>query len=217
MTQNTQERQLQTLLEMKHLMQKSTRFMSLSGLSGVAAGVIALLGAAVAFHYIGSTPFETKRSYLILNYATPKWGLSPTAFFLINGISVFILALLAAIFFTVRKAKHQKQAVWGPLTWRLLRNIAVPLGAGGLFSLALLHHGVSGLVASTTLIFYGLALFTAGKYTLKDIQYLGLSQIALGLIAAFYVGYGLEFWSIGFGLFHILYGTIMYYKYDYRQ
>jgi hypothetical protein len=64
------------------------------------------------------------------------------------------------------------------------------------------------------LIFYGLALLNASKYTLKEIRYLGMSEICLGLIASAWVQFGIVFWGIGFGMLHIIYGTFMYFKYE---
>jgi hypothetical protein len=77
----------------------------------------------------------------------------------------------------------------------------------------LLLKGYIGIVAPLTLIFYGLALVNASKYTLSEVRWLGLTQILLGLAAAHFIGYGLVFWALGFGLVHILYGLVMHYKY----
>jgi hypothetical protein len=57
-------------------------------------------------------------------------------------------------------------------------------------------------------------LINASKYTFNDIRYLGFCEIILGLGAAVYVGYGLYFWALGFGILHIIYGAMMYYKYE---
>ena len=48
MDQLTKEEQLQNLAEIRSLMERSSRFISLSGLSGVGAGVCALVGSAAA-------------------------------------------------------------------------------------------------------------------------------------------------------------------------
>jgi hypothetical protein len=64
------------------------------------------------------------------------------------------------------------------------------------------------------LIFYGLALINASKYTYNDIRYLGISELLIGLCSTLFLGYGLFFWAAGFGLAHIVYGALMYFKYD---
>jgi hypothetical protein len=196
-------------------MERSSRFISLSGLSGIAAGIFALIGAAAVYVYFDISPFDDHLVYYADVVAAERsWGIDYLTFFFLDAALVFIFAVAGGIFFTTRKAKQKGQKIWDKLTQKLLLNLLIPLAAGGIFCLALMKHGEFGLVAPATLVFYGLALVNAGKYTLSDIHYLGLSEIVLGLIASFYIGYGLEFWAIGFGVLHIIYGTIMYFKYE---
>lgn len=205
---------LETLKEIRTLMEQSSRFISLSGLSGVVAGSFAIIGAAMVFIYLDMMPFAGKKLYYVAALGADKWGMGYKTFFLLDAIVVMFGALFSGIFFTTRKAKRKGQKIWDALTQRLLINLLIPLFAGGIFCLALLMHNYFGLVAPATLIFYGLALVNASKYTLNDIRYLGIGEIILGSIALFYPGFGLEFWMIGFGLLHILYGSRMYYKYE---
>lgn len=205
--------QLEAIQEMRSLMERSSRFISLSGLSGVFAGVYALLGALVAYYYLnldfGTDNYYT-RAYASTGEANPNFF----TFFIGDAICILMASLVTGSLLTMRKAKQKGQPIWDNTSKRLLINLLIPLAAGGLFCLVLLHHHLIGLVAPTTLMFYGLALLNAGKYTLHDIRYLGICQIVLGLIASFFIGYGLLFWVIGFGLLHIIYGTVMYYKYE---
>lgn len=205
---------LENLSEIRNLMERSSRFISLSGLSGVFAGIIALIGAAVAFWYFDSSlyyPDYTSRIF------TPDWQvrLDTVLFVLLDASIVLVLAIGVGIFFTTRRARKKGLNIWDPVAIRLMTNLAIPLVTGGIFILILVFkfHGVA-LAAPATLIFYGLGLINASKYTLNDIRYLGVSEIILGLIASFFAGYGLLFWAIGFGLLHIIYGTVMYYKYE---
>lgn len=209
----TNQEHLATLSEIRNLMERSSRFISLSGLSGVAAGLCALIGAAAAFVYLGKVPFSGGGYYPLVAETIP-WGMPPVVFFAVDASLVLVLALFSGIYFTTRKARRSGQPIWGQLTRRLLWSLAVPLAVGGLFCLAMIRVDTVILVAPATLLFYGLALLNASKYTLNDIRYLGMTEIGLGLVAAFWPGYGLEFWAIGFGLSHILYGTAMYMKYD---
>jgi hypothetical protein len=64
------------------------------------------------------------------------------------------------------------------------------------------------------LIFYGLSLVNAGKFTFSEIHYLGLTEIVLGILAGIFINHGLLFWTLGFGLMHIVYGTVMYYRHE---
>lgn len=211
---NQRNEHLETLSEIRNLMERSSRFISLSGLSGVAAGTFALLGAAMAYIYLDISPFAGTYTEQIRDASLEKWGMNHLSFFILDAAVVLICAIAGGIFFTTRKAKKKGQKIWDKLTFRLLINLAIPLVTGGIFCLALLNFGAIAMVAPATLIFYGLALVNASKYTFDDIRNLGLIEIGLGLLAAFNLGYGLEFWTIGFGLMHILYGLLMYYKYE---
>ncbi len=204
---------LESLQQIRSMMERSSRFISLSGLSGVAAGIIALFGAAAAHIYLGVKPFSGPYLYLA-KPAYEKWGLNFYEFFAVDAGIVLILALSAGIFFTTRKAVKKGQKVWDKLTWRLLVNLGIPLVTGAVFCLALLKYEMFGLIAPTSLIFYGLSLINGSKYTLNDIRYLGITEIILGMIGLFNIGYGLEIWAIGFGLMHIVYGTFMWMKYE---
>jgi len=205
--------QLESLSEIRSLMEKSSKFISLSGLSGVAAGVFALIGGSIVYLYLDISPFYS-RAYYVADPSVVKWGMSYMTFFFVNAILIFVLAMISGVYFTSRKAKNKGQKVWDALSKRLLINGMIPLVTGGIFCLGLIYHGMFGLVAPSTLIFYGLACINGSKYTLADIRYLGILEIIIGLFALFNIGYGLEFWIFGFGFLHIIYGTVMYYKYE---
>lgn len=190
---------LEELREIRSMMERSSRFISLSGLSGIFAGVFALIGAGVAYMYLNNAQY-----YRQLDFYT---------FFFTDAIVVLALSLTAGVYFTTRQAKRKGQKIWDSTSRRLLFNIAIPLVTGGIFILAMLEQ-MPALVASATLVFYGLALINASKFTLNDVRYLGFSEIVLGLVSAFFVQYGLFFWAIGFGVLHIIYGAAMYRKYE---
>ena len=133
---------------------------------------------------------------------------------MLAALLTLALALLTGAFFTIKKAKKRNEQLWNPVSKRLLFNFAVPLVAGGLFCLVLLQYEFIGLVAPTTLIFYGLALLNASKFTVGNIKYLGLANLLIGLVATQFIGFGIYFWALGFGIFHIIYGIILYNKYD---
>jgi hypothetical protein len=211
---NTRE-QLEHLAEIRALMERSTRFLSLSGLSGVWAGCCALVGAASVCLWLNVLPFSgTEYSYYVKAVENPLWGMDYRLTLLMIALAVLGAALSGGYFFTRRKATRKGQKMWDTSSRRLLWAMAVPLLSGGVFCLAMLYWQLTGLLAPVTLVFYGLALVNGSKYTLGDLEYLGLSEIALGLIGSFFPGYGLELWALGFGVLHIVYGIVMYNKYD---
>lgn len=213
MEEQNKKEYLDNLNEIKSLMEKSSRFLSLSGLSGVIAGLTALAGATLAYFYFDGKLFNPDFIFELLrgDYIEVTNGIT---FLLTDAIVVLIVAFAGAIYFTNRKAKKDEVKAWDKSAKRTLINLAIPLVTGGLFSLVLAYHLQISLIAPATLIFYGLALINAGKYTVKDIRYLGITEIILGLAASFFTGYGLILWIIGFGILHIFYGIIMYVKYE---
>ncbi|TSD62975.1 hypothetical protein FFF34_018660 [Inquilinus sp. KBS0705] len=200
------------LTSIRSLMERSSKFISLSGLSGVLAGVFALIGAALAYNIIyGSGGFFTYRVYV--SHDVGQFPDNALKLVLI-ALVVLIASLTAGVLLTMRKAKQKSQNVWGATSRQLLFNMAVPLISGGLLIIILIIRGYYGIASPASLIFYGLALIGASNFTFKDVRYLGICEIVLGLLAACLPGYGLLFWAIGFGVLHIVYGSIMYIKYD---
>ena len=210
------QQHLEHLAEMRALMERSTRFLSLSGLSGVWAGLCALAGAATLYAWLGLRPFsaEAEYDYFFAAVNNMAWGLGYQEVLVYIALAVVATAIAGGVFFTARKARARGERVWDASSRRLLWAMAVPLAAGGVFCLALLSRGYLSVLAPATLIFYGLALINGSKYTLRDVENLGICEIALGLAGMFWPGYGLELWAVGFGLLHIAYGGWMYWKYD---
>ncbi len=188
------------------MMEKSSKFISLSGLSGIVAGVTALAGAAFAYFYLLRDPSLTDYTRM------QEWMI-----LLADAMVVLVVSVGFAIYFSWRKAKKLHQNLFNKLTIRTLYNLAIPLVAGGIFCLILLWQGNLPLVIAGTLLFYGLALVNVSKYTFEEIHYLGLIEIALGIVAALFARHGILFWAIGFGLCHIIYGYVMYTKYDLKK
>lgn len=195
------------LSHIRSMMERSSRFISLSGLSGVVAGLAAIIGAVYVYFVFqreGIDYFDGERNV---------FGLSLVKELVMVGVIILVVALLSGYIFTAYKSRRKGLKIWDATTRRLLVTFAVPLVTGGFFCLALLYHHLFVFIAPATLLFYGLALVSAERYTLTDIKYLGYCQIILGLISLFFLGWGLLFWAIGFGALHIVYGLIMHKKY----
>lgn len=206
---DNQQEQLNALNDIRKMMDRSSRFISLSGLSGVFAGITGLVGAYLAHLEL--------QKYIAGTYGNDANADSDIEANLIKiGLGVLFVALLGGFLFTLRQAKKKNLPFWDKTSKKLLINLAIPLIAGAFFIIALLFNTTEGygLVAPSCLVFYGLALINASKYTYTDIRFLGICEVVLGIIALFNIGYGLYFWAFGFGILHIVYGFIMYFKYE---
>lgn len=204
-----QDHYLKDINEIKQLMNKSSRFLSLSGISGVLAGIYALVAAYWAYPIIYATAFPSKDAYKdIVMYELEMLQIFAVA------LIVLILSILTGIFFSWRKAKKHGEKLYDSVARRMLINFLIPLGTGGLFALFLIEKESYAYIAPITLIFYGLACINASHYTLGYVRYLGLTILLIGLASVYFLGYGLFFWALGFGVCHIVYGALMHFKYD---
>ncbi len=201
------QKQQEDLSHIRSMMERSSRFISLSGLSGVFAGLSALIGGLYAYQLFEANGI----SYLDGNSYQDNSDLVRKLFF--TASIVLFSALTFGTFFTWRKSRKYNLPIWTTATKNMLFNLGIPLCVGAVFCLALLSYKSYFLIAPSTLLFYGLALINAEKYTFSDIKYLGFCELVLGCISLFYLEYGLIFWIIGFGLLHILYGIMMFKKY----
>ncbi|MGN8224902.1 hypothetical protein [Gracilimonas sp. BCB1] len=193
---------IKDIAEIRSMMERSSKFLSLSGWAGIMAGLYAFAGAYLTYSSFGFNPDE-------LFYTSPN--LSKVVGL---GIGVLVLALVTAIFFSKRKADESGESIWNATSRRLLSSMAVPLAAGGVLILVLLAKGLIGVAAPLMLLFYGLALVNAGRYTITEVKIMGFVQIALGLVSAWFVEYGLLLWAVGFGAVHMMYGIYMYFSYE---
>jgi len=209
----SKEESLETLQDIKKMMERSSRFISLSGWSGIAAGVCALAGAWVAHSKI-----EQYRSGIISeNTNSDIFNFSQVGLLqelIITAVITFVSAFVFALIFTYLRSKKTGTPLWGLTAKRLVLNTVIPMLVGGLVILRMMQLGDYELVAPSCLVFYGLALLNASKYTFDEIRYLGYAQLILGLICLWQNGNGLYFWAAGFGVLHIIYGTVMWWKYE---
>jgi hypothetical protein len=206
------EQQLEAIRDIRKMMKESSRFLSLSGLSGVLAGVFALAGAWLGYHFISDyysqDPAVRQESAGVYEILVLK--VASVCF------AVLVLSITSAICFSAIKAKRNNLKLIDHTSKKLIWSMAVPLVAGGIFCIALSvqGNGYVSLVSPAMLIFYGLALVNGSRFTPDDVKYLGYLEITLGLAASFMRGHDLLFWSLGFGVLHIIYGSIVWFKYD---
>lgn len=205
------DKYLNDISEIKNMMNRSSRFISLSGLSGIMAGIYSLIGAYLAYQtiYFDTSDLGAYKTLVISEYAVLK--------LLVIAASVIVLSIVTGIVLTLRKAKKQNEKFWDKSSQRLIINFLIPLVTGGILILYLIEKEDYSLIAPLTLIFYGLACINASKYTLGDVRYLGITVLLLAFISLWFIGYGLLFWTLGFGVCHIFYGAVMYFKYEKNQ
>ena len=192
---------LETLQDIRNIMERSSKFVGLSGWSGTAAGASALAGAwaarkTIVAHDIAAGDIDLGRKLIII------------------GILTFVAAFVSAFLFTLIRSKKNNIPIFGNTARNFLFNIMVPMSAGGILILKMTLTGHIGLIAPATLIVYGISLFCAGRITLIEIRYLGYAEIVSGIVSLWNIGCGLYFWAFGFGILHIVFGFVIWFKYE---
>jgi hypothetical protein len=205
--------QLDALRDIRNMMERSSRFMSLSGIGGILVGLTGVVGTIIAYYYLGER-FSISRDGSYFDPDYDKWGWSLKAFFFTWASCVLGLAICFNLIFTYRRAKRKHYKVWDIASMRSLINFIVPAGTGGIVCLILLVRGLVSILAPMTLIFFGLACINASKYTLEEVRYLGYSELILGLLAMYFTSLGLLFWGLGFGVAILVFGIYLYQKYE---
>lgn len=199
----------EALQEIRQMMDRSSRFLSLSGWNGISAGIFALAGSFLAYRLIGDHRATMERvefdihsyMHLILNLT-------------LLALAVLGATIAVAVYFTHRRTKLDGVKMWTPASKRMLTSLFIPIVVGGLFIAAMIYSGVWQFIAGSSLIFYGLGLISASKYTLTDMRYVGFVEIIIGLVCLFFPQHQLYFWAFGFGVVHLVYGIVMFIKYD---
>jgi hypothetical protein len=198
---------IRDIAEIRSMMERSSKFLSLSGWAGIMAGIYSLTGAFIAYKFLNFNPGQ-------IAYTIEPGRLPDLPKVIILAVLILILAIGTAFFVSYKKANQKGENGWNPTSRRLLVSMAVPLVTGGILILIFISKNLLGLIAPFTLIFYGLALYNAGKYTYDEVKFMGIIQIGLGLISSWFIEYGLLFWSFGFGIVHIVYGIYMHLRYE---
>lgn len=201
------EEQLAAIQEMRNLMDHATRFKSISGLSGMIAGILSLISLYIVYLRTGISPFEVEALDRI-------WHSSNQIQISCIFIGLLIACLGLGLYMAGRNARQAGKSAWDGSAKRLAFSLLIPVLTGGVFSVLLIQLGLVALLAPVTLLFYGMGLLSASKYTLEAVRTVGLILIGLGLFATGFLSYGLVIWALGFGLVHILYGFIIYVKYE---
>lgn len=192
-------------------MERSSRFVSLSGYSGIFAGIFALTGGAVAYLHFQNSRFLMGGE---ISHISGQLAENIYRFLIIDGGIILVLAICAAVIFSRMKAKKQGLPIWDQTTERVLTNLSIPLISGGIFIAILAQYKLLYFLPPVSLLFYGMALLNAGNYTLSEVRYLGLAETITGILSLIFLKYSLYFWIFGFGILHIVYGVIMFRRYD---
>ncbi|MBO4561474.1 MAG: hypothetical protein J5705_05880 [Bacteroidaceae bacterium] len=204
----------ETLSDIRNMMERSQKVMFLNGASGIIVAVWAFLGATLI-------------SNLMYRSMWPMWGFKLFPLqevdtrILIFAIIIFAFTFLAS-YITVLYMSRRRAMRRGldfeldTAAKQLLRTFFTVMIIGGLFCLTPIRNGHWELVPGFMLAFYGLALVVISPMAFKIsiTKYFGFIQIAAGLAALTLPQYGMMFWTLGFCVFHLIWGIWFHFVFD---
>lgn len=205
------DQHLEDIQVIRKIMEESSRFLSLSGLSGIVAGFLGIAGAVAARIII--TKIAAPADWYMNPLAGGPDGIKPFLPLFVTMGLVLVLAFSGAVLFSSRKAKKSGHRAWTPVTRRMLASLLIPLGTGGLFILLTAGTVPANVTAASSLIFYGLAVVSAGKFTFGEIHWLGVLEVITGFVCLLLPQFTIVIWATGFGVIHIAYGLFMHLRY----
>ncbi|MCK6606504.1 MAG: hypothetical protein L6Q59_16530 [Ignavibacteriaceae bacterium] len=197
------------LAEIRSMMERSSKFLSLSGLAGIMAGIYATAGIYIACSILGFRPDS-----LLYGISAEYGTFTKIPQLILTASLILALALITAVYLSYRKSAKRGEKIRNAATRQLLLAMSLPLVSGGLIILILLIRGMAGLVLPLSLIFYGLSLFSASRISGREVQMLGITQTALGLISMLFPEFSVYIWAAGFGIVHFIYGIVIFYRYE---
>jgi hypothetical protein len=213
-TQHKDNSGLDTLKDIRDIMERSSRFKSLSGWSAVIAGIIGIAGAWFSATAISASGFQPEQLMLWQDMENTDLNTVLTSDLFLIAFLTFFLAFVSAIYLTYLRNRKQAFSIWSSSSKRIMMHVAIPMIVSLFFLFRIIQLGIFGLIIPVCLIFYGLGLVNASKFTIVEVSYLGMGMILLGLINAWFIPYGLYFWTAGFGFLHIVYGVFIWVKYE---
>jgi hypothetical protein len=184
----------ENLRVIRELMERSTKYSTFSGLSGVLAGAASIVGCLVT-RTLGQQPLD------------------PTAFrvsFLTTWAVVILFAIGADYLLTKRRAARVGKHILSRLGKQMFLGSTPGLGTGALLTLYFMSHNLLSDIYPVWMLCYGIAVCAVGLFSQKEVSYLGAAFLVAGAMTLLLLPtWGLPMMAVTFGGFHIAYGIAM--------
>ncbi len=198
------------LAAIRQLMERPIRYSTMSGLSGILAGLAALVGVAIDRH--------------VYNHYLPREAMWINIFV---WAGVFIAAFTCSAVLTHIRERKQNMPFWSPVKRRILMTILTPFICGIGLTVAIMYRWYIkdgpnqwGLIPAICMTFYAVALWQVGSFSIGELRVMAVAFILAALVSACFFQAdipGLEkgtapSWALGitFGGFHIIYGLVVW-------
>ncbi len=193
----------------RQTMERSTKYSTLSGLSGVLIGLVAIVGVWLTSRLTPPTPIDVSSSlpipYDVLNsQQSYRWD--------IGLIWCAVLALAVTIDFVAnkRRAARVGKTVMSPIGGHIILAALPAFFGGAVLTYFLLQHNLAFSVWGVWMLCYGLAICAVGLFSVKPVSVLGGAFVLAGAVTLLLpAGAQLPMMALTFGGFHIGYGILM--------
>lgn len=187
----------ENLRVIRELMERSTRYTTFSGYSGVLAGTASITGCIITW----------------LLQQGPS-GLYPARVpFLLTWSLVVLFAIGADYLLTKRHAARVGKHILSRLGQQMAFASLPGLGTGALLTLLLVRHHLLNEVYPLWMLCYGIAICAVGLFSQREVKYLGALFLCAGALTLVLIqgqpGWGLPMMALSFGGFHIVWGVLM--------
>lgn len=188
----------------RDIMERSAGYTIFSGLSGIIAGLLSLIGCYLSEQvWAGEQTIDQNAHYLII------W------------FSILALAIVQDRVLAERKARKSGQTTWTPATYQAIKAILPGMCLAFALSLRALIIYDYDAIPAICILGYAVSLCAAGMFSIYELRVFGVVQLVTGVIALFlpliprfnHPQTALYFMALSFGVYHIIYGLIMWRKY----
>lgn len=188
----------ENLRVIRDLMERSTKYSTFSGLSGVLAGTASITGCIVT--HLLQRRFPDPASFRIP--------------FLLTWSLVILCAIGGDFLLTKRRATRVGKRIVSRLGKQMVIASAPGLGTGALLTLYFLSHNLLADIFPMWMLAYGIAVCAVGLFSQREVSWLGAAFLAAGTITLLLPLFGLTalpalgliMMAVTFGGFHIVYG-----------
>ncbi len=184
----------------RSLMERPIKYSTQSGLAGIVAGAAALAGVAADAEVTRRNP-----------------GLEGLWISMCVWAAVFAVAFLGTLLLTRLRERRRGMPAWSLIKRRILLTILPPFVAGVGLTIAIIYRyvGVGSdewlLIPAVWMLFYGVALWQLGEFSIVEVRVMGAAFILAGIVAAaLYQASPYEALGVTFGGFHIVYGLVVW-------
>lgn len=183
----------ENLRVIRELMERSTKYSTFSGPSGILAGAASIVGCVVT-HSLATRPPGSD------SFRIP---------FLITWSMVILFAIGADFLLMKRRAARVGKRIVSRLGKQMVFAAGPGLGTGVLLTLYLLQHNMLTNVYPFWMLSYGIAVCAVGQFSQREVKALGVAFLLAGTLTLLMPGWGLPLMALSFGGFHIIYALLI--------